>query len=76
MKKVFQTMKMIKKSNFDIENIKKINFFPSERIDIEFENKKKIKFPINFTIDDLNFGFRVINDEKFNQMKNYRFKNS
>ena len=32
-------------------------------------NKKKIRFPINFTIDDLNFGFRVVNDEKFNKSK-------
>ena len=69
MKTIFQTIEIIKKSNFDIRKVKKINFFPSKRIDIEFENKKKIKFPINLKIDDLNFGFRVINDEKFNQVK-------
>jgi cell division septal protein FtsQ len=69
MKKIFQTIEIIKKSDFDIRKIKKINFFPSKRIDIEFENKKKIKFPINFKVDDLNFGFRVINNEKFNQVK-------
>ena len=69
MKKIFQTIEIIKKSDFDIRKIKKINFFPSKRIDIEFENKKKIKFPMNLKIDDLNFGFRVINDEKFNQVK-------
>ena len=69
LKKIFQTIEIIKKSDFDIRKVKKINFFPSKRIDIEFENKKKIKFPINFKIDDLNFGFRVINDEKFNQVK-------
>ncbi len=69
MKKVFQTIEIFNKSDLDIKNIKKINFFPSKRIDIELENKKKIRFPINFTIDDLNFGFRVINDEKFNQSR-------
>ena len=68
-KKVFQTMEIFNKSDLDIKNIKKINFFPSKRIDIELENKKKIRFPINFTIDDLNFGFRIINDEKFNQSR-------
>ena len=68
-KKVFQTIEIFNKSDLDIKNIKKINFFPSKRIDIELENKKKIRFPINFTIDDLNFGFRVINDEKFNQSR-------
>ena len=67
-KKVFQTLKMIDKSNFDIENIKKIEFFPSERIDIEFK-KKKIRFPINLTIDNLNFAFKLLNDEKFNKSK-------
>ena len=65
--KIFQTIEIINKSNFDIKNIKKIIFFPSKRIDIELKNKKKIRFPINFAIDDLNFGYRVINDEKFNQ---------
>ena len=69
MEKIFQTIEIIKKSDFDIRKIKKINFFPSKRIDIEFKNKKKIKFPINLKIDDLNFGFRVFNDEKFNQVK-------
>ena len=69
MKKVFQTIEIFNKSDLDIKKIKKINFFPSKRIDIELENKKKIRFPINFTIDDLNFGFRVINDEKFSQSR-------
>ena len=69
MKKIFQTIEIIKKSDFNIKKIKKINFFQSKRIDIELENKKKIKFPINFTIDDLNFGFKVINDKNFNQIK-------
>ena len=69
MKKVFQTIEIFNKSDLDIKNIKKINFFPSKRIDIELENKKKIRFPINFTIDDLNFGFRIINDEKFNKSR-------
>ena len=68
-KKILQTINIINKSDLDIRNIKKINFFRSNRIDLELENKKKIKFPINFTIDDLNFGFKVINDEKFNQSK-------
>ena len=68
-KKVFKTIEIISKSLFDIRKIKKISFFQSKRIDIELENKRKIRFPINFTIDDLNFGFRVVNDEKFNKSK-------
>ena len=38
--KIFQTLKIIDKSKIDFKNIKKIDFFPSERIDIEFNNKK------------------------------------
>jgi len=68
-KKVFQIIKIFNKSNFDIKNIKKINFFPSERIDIELENDKKIKFPINLTIENLNFSRRLIEKEEFNKSK-------
>ena len=68
-KKVFQTIKILNKSNFDIRNIKKINFFPSERIDIELVNKKKIRFPINFTIENLNLSVKLIEEEKFNKSK-------
>ena len=67
--KVFQTIKIFNKSNFDIKNIKKINFFPSGRIDIELENDKKIKFPINLTIGSLNFNRRLIEKEEFNKSK-------
>ena len=68
-KKIFQILKIIDESNIDIKNIKKIDFFPSGRIDIEFNNKKKIRLPINSKIGDLNFGFRLIENEKFNKSK-------
>ena len=68
-KKVFQTLKMIDKSNFNIENIKKIEFFLSDRIDIELKNKKKIRFPINYTIDNLNFALRLLNDDEYSKSK-------
>ena len=68
-KKVFQTLKMIDKSDFKIENIKKIEFFLSDRIDIELKNKKKIRFPINYTIDNLNFALRLLNDDEYSKSK-------
>ena len=68
-KKVFQTLKMIDKSNFNIENIKKIEFFLSERIDIEFINNKKIRFPINFTIDNFNFALKLLDDDEYGKSK-------
>ena len=52
-----------------IRNIKKIIFFPSDRIDIILENKIKIRFPINLTIDNLNLSLRLIKDEYFNVSK-------
>ena len=68
-KKVFQIIKIFNKSNFEVKNIKKINFFPSERVDIELENNKKIKFPINLTIESLNFSRKLIEKEEFNKSK-------
>ena len=68
-KKVFKTLIMIDKSNFDLENIDKIEFFQSERIDIEFKNKKKIRFPINYTVDNLNFALKLFNDDKYSKSK-------
>ena len=68
-KKVFETIKIINKSNFNIKNIKKIIFFPSDRIDIILKNKKKIRFPINLTIDNLNLSLQLIEDEVFNASK-------
>ena len=67
--KIFETIKIINESNFNISNVKKIIFFPSERIDIVLENKKKIRFPINFTVRNLNFSLRLIEDEVFNESK-------
>ena len=68
-KKVFQTLKMIDKSNFHIENIKKIEFFLSDRIDVELKNKKIIRFPMDYTIDNLNFALRLLNDDEYSKSK-------
>ena len=68
-KKVFQTIKIIEKSNYDLKNIKEIIFFPSDRIDIVLQNKKKIRFPINLTIDNLNLSLRLVEDEVFHASK-------
>ena len=67
--KIFEIIDIINKSNLNISNIKNIIFFPSDRIDIVLENKKKIKFPVNFTIDNLNFSLRLIEDEIFKESK-------
>ncbi len=66
-KKVFQTLKMIDQSNLNIKNIKKIEFFPSERIDIKLKSKKKIRFPINFTIENLNLALRLLDDDEYSK---------
>ena len=68
-KKVFETIKIINNSNYNIRSIKKIIFFPSNRIDIILKNKRKIKFPVNLTIDNLNFSLQLVEDELFNTSK-------
>ena len=68
-KKVFRTLKMIDESDLEIQNIMIIEFFPSERIDVELRNKKKVKFPTNLSIDNLNFGSKLLNDDEFNKSK-------
>lgn len=68
-KKIFQTLEVIDKSNFDVEDINKIKFFQSERIDVELKNKKKIRFPINFTIDNLNFVSKLLKDDEYIKFK-------
>ena len=69
LKKIFQTLKMIDESDLEIEKIMIIEFFPSERIDVEFRNKKKIKFPINLSVDNFNFGSKLLNDDEFNKSR-------
>ena len=60
---------MIDKSNFNIENIKNIEFFQSERVDIELINKKKIRFPINYTVDNFNFALKILDDDRYSKSK-------
>ena len=68
-KKISQTLQMIDKSNLEIENIEKIKFFPSGRIDVKLKNKTEIRLPMEFTIDNLNFGSRLLIDHKFDKSK-------
>ena len=55
--------------SFNIENIKNIEFFQSERVDIELINKKKIRFPINYTVDNFNFALKILDDDRYNKSK-------
>ena len=68
-KKAFRTLKMLDKSDLEIEKIMIIEFFPSERIDVELRNKKKIKFSTNLSVDNFNFGSKLLNDDEFNKSK-------
>ena len=53
----------------NIENIRKIEFFPSDRIDIEFRNKKKIRYPVNYTIHNMNFALKLLSDDRYKTPK-------
>ena len=71
----FYSVKNLKKicelniSNFNTENIKNIEFFQSERVDIELLNKKKIRFPINYTVDNFNFALKLLDDDRYSKSK-------
>ena len=69
LKKVYRTLKMIDESDLEIQNIMIIEFFPSERIDLILRNKKKIKFPTNLSVDNFNFGSKLLNDDEFNKSR-------
>tara|TARA_B100000989_G_scaffold125652_1_gene93200 strand:+ start:28 stop:699 length:672 start_codon:yes stop_codon:yes gene_type:complete len=65
--KVFQTLKMINKSNFNIRNIKNVEFFPSDRIDVELKDKKKIRFPRDYTVDNFNFALKLLDHSEYSK---------
>mgnify|MGYP006923071716 CR=1 FL=1 len=37
--------------------------------DVEFRNNIKIRFPVNFTIDNLNFSLRLLENSELNKPK-------
>tara|TARA_B100000989_G_scaffold294608_1_gene274015 strand:+ start:37 stop:711 length:675 start_codon:yes stop_codon:yes gene_type:complete len=65
----FNLLKSIKKSNFELFEIKNLYFFKSGRWDIETNNNMIIKLPKKSLEDSLNLSLDLINNNKFKNIK-------
>ena len=65
----FNLLKSIKKSNFELFEIKNLYFFKSGRWDIETNDNMIIKLPKKNLEDSLNLSLDLINNNKFKNIK-------
>ena len=65
----FNLLKSIKKSNFELFEIKNLYFFKSGRWDIETNDSMIIKLPKKNLEDSLNLSLDLINNNKFKNVK-------
>ena len=65
----FNLLKSIKKSNFELFEIKNLYFFKSGRWDIEINDNMIIKLPKKNLEDSLNLSLDLINNNKFKNIK-------
>ena len=47
------------------KNIKSITFFKSNRFDLNLNDKKVIKFPINYNDSILEYAYKILQDNNF-----------
>ena len=60
---------VIKQSNFSLNQIKNLYFFPSKRWDLELKNNIILKLSKDHTKLSLNQAFEILNDNNFNDIK-------
>ena len=65
----FSLLKSIKKSNFELSEIKNLYFFKSARWDIETNNNMIIKLPKKNLENSLNLSLDLISSDKFKNIK-------
>ena len=61
--------KIIEQSNFSLNEIKYLYFFPSKRWDLELKNNLILKLSKDHTKLSLNQAFVILNDQNFNDTK-------
>ena len=69
LKDFFLINEKISKSNVELNEIKKLYFFPSKRWDLKLKNGTLIKLPTNNTIKSLNNYFKIKNLPQFSNVK-------
>ena len=62
---IFRLLKTLKKSSLNSKNIKSITFFKSNRFDLNLNDKKVIKFPINYNDSILEYAYKILQDNNF-----------
>ena len=62
---IFRLLKTLKKSSLNSKNIKSITFFKSNRFDLNLNDKKVIKFPINYNDSVLEYAYKILQDNNF-----------
>ena len=62
---IFRLLKTLKKSILKSKNIKSITFFKSNRFDLNLNDKKVIKFPINYNDSILEYAYKILQDNNF-----------
>ena len=60
---------IIDQSNFPIQDIRNLYFFPSKRWDIELKDNIILKLPKNNILYSLNYAFKILNDTSFKNIR-------
>ena len=71
LKDFFLINEKILKSSIELNEIKKLYFFPSKRWDLKLKNGTLIKLPTNNSIKSLNNYFKIKNLPQFNNVKTF-----
>ena len=66
---IFGLLKTLKKSSLNSKNIKSITFIKSNRFDLNLNDKKVIKFPINYNDSILEYAYKILQDNNFADTK-------
>ena len=74
---IFYVLNLLKLSKLDHRKIKNIIFFKSGRFDIDLKKGVRIKFPIDYTEEIINYSSNLLSDKKFIDSKiiDLRIKN-
>ncbi len=65
---------MIEISNLDFTEVENLFYFKSNRWDILTQDGLTLKMPADVTIEKLNFIYKIINQDKFKDVKTIDFR--
>ncbi len=74
LKYINNILQILKNSPFRIENMNSIKIYPSNRIDIIFNNKRIIKFPVDIDNKFMEYAFNIYNHSDMKNLIDLRLK--